>query len=51
MNINEQIEKIEYQIFMIDMIDRWTWEDRQDYQRLRKELATLKAQAEGQATH
>ena len=51
MSIKEQIEQIEHKMFLIDMVDRWTWEDRQAYHRLREQLATLKAQVEGQATH
>lgn len=46
MSKEERIEKIETQLFLIDMIDRWTWEDRQAYNRLRKELATLKEEGD-----
>lgn len=40
--IEERLEKVEKILFYIDMIDRWTWQDREDYHTYSKEKRELK---------
>lgn len=43
-NIKERIEKLEMQIFCLECKDYWTSEDWQDMNKMKAELAELKAQ-------
>jgi hypothetical protein len=43
-NIKERIEKLEMQIFCLECKDHWTNQDWKEMDRMRAELAELKAQ-------
>lgn len=45
--ILEKLDKVETAIFMNEMIDRWTWFDREERARLEKEKRELLAMLEG----
>ena len=44
MTLEQQIENIEESIFLLDMKDTWSDEDREEYHRLNKKLKELKGE-------
>ena len=45
--ILEKLDKVETALFLNDMIDHWTWADREERARLEKEKRELLAMLEG----